>query len=177
MDVIKASTVATRTHPRFQSEITNEGFYLDKNFPKLDSIKTATIVAPAAHSGGTARQRLHQVQPSRSSGCPNIRTHSRSLSQLTGKLHDNSFAIASAGECVAAPAEYDATCDHQRRFHHSRNACLGPSGRRPLLQSREARFLLTRISSACSRDSWSSLAERDPQVSRVWRAANIMMIP
>jgi peptidyl-prolyl cis-trans isomerase A (cyclophilin A) len=36
---------ATTNH---QTEITNEGkAYLDKNFPKLDSIKTATIISPA----------------------------------------------------------------------------------------------------------------------------------
>jgi peptidyl-prolyl cis-trans isomerase A (cyclophilin A) len=37
---------ATTSH---QGEITNEGkAYLDKNFPKLDSIKRATIISPAA---------------------------------------------------------------------------------------------------------------------------------
>jgi len=37
---------ATTNH---QAEITNQGkVYLEKNFPKLDSIKTATIISPAA---------------------------------------------------------------------------------------------------------------------------------
>jgi hypothetical protein len=37
---------ATTSH---QGEITNQGKgYLEKNFPKLDSIKTATIISPAA---------------------------------------------------------------------------------------------------------------------------------
>jgi peptidyl-prolyl cis-trans isomerase A (cyclophilin A) len=49
MDVIKSFYSGYADAPTsHQSEITNEGkAYLDKNFPKLDSIKTATIVAPA----------------------------------------------------------------------------------------------------------------------------------
>jgi peptidyl-prolyl cis-trans isomerase A (cyclophilin A) len=42
---------ATTSH---QGEITNEGkAYLDKNFPKLDSIQTATILSPAATPGSS----------------------------------------------------------------------------------------------------------------------------
>jgi peptidyl-prolyl cis-trans isomerase A (cyclophilin A) len=49
MDVIKSFYSGYADAPTsHQGEITNEGkAYLDKNFPKLDSIKTATIVAPA----------------------------------------------------------------------------------------------------------------------------------
>ena len=44
---------ATTNH---QPEITNEGkAYLDKNFPKLDSIKTATIILPAAAPSASAK--------------------------------------------------------------------------------------------------------------------------
>jgi peptidyl-prolyl cis-trans isomerase A (cyclophilin A) len=43
---------ATTSH---QDEITNQGkAYLDKNWPKLDSIKTATIISPAAASKTSA---------------------------------------------------------------------------------------------------------------------------
>ena len=39
-----------------QGAITSQGkAYLDKNFPNLDSIKTATIVAPAASSGAAPK--------------------------------------------------------------------------------------------------------------------------
>jgi peptidyl-prolyl cis-trans isomerase A (cyclophilin A) len=39
-----------------QGRITNEGKdYIDKNFPKLDTIKTATITSPAASSGGATK--------------------------------------------------------------------------------------------------------------------------
>jgi peptidyl-prolyl cis-trans isomerase A (cyclophilin A) len=56
MDVVKTFYSGYADAPTsHQGEITNEGkAYLDKNFPKLDSIKTAAIVAPAA-SGGAAK--------------------------------------------------------------------------------------------------------------------------
>ena len=45
-----------------QDEITNKGkAYLDTNFPKLDSIKTATIVAPA---GAPAAAPAHKAAAS-----------------------------------------------------------------------------------------------------------------
>jgi peptidyl-prolyl cis-trans isomerase A (cyclophilin A) len=49
MDVVKSFYSGYADAPtNHQGEITNEGkAYLDKNFPKLDSIKTATIVGPA----------------------------------------------------------------------------------------------------------------------------------
>ena len=49
MDVVKSFYSGYAEAPtNHQGEITNEGkAYLDKNFPKLDSIKTATIVAQA----------------------------------------------------------------------------------------------------------------------------------
>jgi peptidyl-prolyl cis-trans isomerase A (cyclophilin A) len=38
-----------------QGSITSEGkAYLDKNFPQIDRIQTATIVSPASHAGATA---------------------------------------------------------------------------------------------------------------------------
>jgi len=50
MDVVKQLYSGYDDQPTsHQGEITNEGkAYLDKNFPKLDSIKTARIVSPAA---------------------------------------------------------------------------------------------------------------------------------
>ncbi len=58
MDVVKSfySGYGEATTNK-QGEITNEGkTFLDKNFPKLDSIKTATIVpAASAISGGAAK--------------------------------------------------------------------------------------------------------------------------
>ena len=62
MDVVKSFYggygEATTSH---QGEITNEGkAYLDKNFPKLDSIKSATIVAPA---GGSSAAPVAKPKP------------------------------------------------------------------------------------------------------------------
>jgi peptidyl-prolyl cis-trans isomerase A (cyclophilin A) len=57
MDVIKQFYADYADQPTgHQDEITNKGkAYLDKNFPKLDSIKTATIVAaPAAADSAAA---------------------------------------------------------------------------------------------------------------------------
>ncbi len=49
MDVVKQLYAGYEDAPtKHQDEITNQGkVYLDKNFPKLDSIKRATIVSPA----------------------------------------------------------------------------------------------------------------------------------
>jgi len=56
MDVIKSLYSGYGDAPTsHQGEITNEGkAYLDKNFPKLDSIKTATIVPAAGAAGESA---------------------------------------------------------------------------------------------------------------------------
>jgi peptidyl-prolyl cis-trans isomerase A (cyclophilin A) len=56
MDVIKSFYSGYADAPTsHQGEITNEGkAYLDKNFPKLDSIKTATIVPAAGAANGSA---------------------------------------------------------------------------------------------------------------------------
>jgi peptidyl-prolyl cis-trans isomerase A (cyclophilin A) len=56
MDVIKSFYSGYADAPTsHQGEITNEGkAYLDKNFPKLDSIKTATIVPAAGGASGSA---------------------------------------------------------------------------------------------------------------------------
>jgi peptidyl-prolyl cis-trans isomerase A (cyclophilin A) len=57
MDVVKQFYADYADQPtNHQGEITNQGkAYLDKNFPKLDSIKTAVIVAaPAASASGEA---------------------------------------------------------------------------------------------------------------------------
>lgn len=58
MDVVKSLYSGYADAPtEHQEEITNQGkAYLDRNFPKLDSIKTATIVAPtgAAPAAGSA---------------------------------------------------------------------------------------------------------------------------
>lgn len=56
MDVIKSFYSGYADAPTsHQGEITNEGkAYLDKNFPKLDSIKTATIVPAAGAASGSA---------------------------------------------------------------------------------------------------------------------------
>jgi hypothetical protein len=57
MDVIKQFYADYADQPTgHQDEITNQGkAYLDKNFPKLDSIKTAVIVtAPAAAAPAAA---------------------------------------------------------------------------------------------------------------------------
>jgi len=63
MDVIKTFYSGYADAPTsHQGEITNEGkAYLDKNFPKLDSIKTATIVAPA---GAAATTPAHKASAS-----------------------------------------------------------------------------------------------------------------
>lgn len=56
MDVVKSlySGYGEATTSK-QGEITNEGkAFLDKNFPKLDSIQTATIVAPAGATPAAA---------------------------------------------------------------------------------------------------------------------------
>jgi peptidyl-prolyl cis-trans isomerase A (cyclophilin A) len=56
MDVVKSFYSGYADAPTsHQGEITNEGkAYLDKNFPKLDSIKTATIVPAAGGASGGA---------------------------------------------------------------------------------------------------------------------------
>jgi peptidyl-prolyl cis-trans isomerase A (cyclophilin A) len=56
MDVVKSFYSGYADAPtNHQGEITNEGkAYLDKNFPKLDSIKTATIVPEAGGASGSA---------------------------------------------------------------------------------------------------------------------------
>lgn len=58
MDVVKTFYSGYADAPTsHQGEITNEGkAYLDKNFPKLDSIKTATIVAPAGAAATPAHK-------------------------------------------------------------------------------------------------------------------------
>lgn len=57
MDVVKALYGGYADQPTgHQDEISTQGkAYLDKNFPKLDTIKTATITSPAASSGGATK--------------------------------------------------------------------------------------------------------------------------
>jgi peptidyl-prolyl cis-trans isomerase A (cyclophilin A) len=58
MDVVKSFYSGYGEAPTSkQGEITNEGkAYLDKNFPKLDSIKTATIVPAAGAAAAPANK-------------------------------------------------------------------------------------------------------------------------
>jgi peptidyl-prolyl cis-trans isomerase A (cyclophilin A) len=54
MDVVQKLYAGYGERPD-QGSLTNEGkAYLDKNFPDIDRIKTATIASPAAHAGAPA---------------------------------------------------------------------------------------------------------------------------
>ena len=118
MDVVKSFYSGYADAPTsHQDEITNKGkAYLDTNFPKLDSIKTATIVAPAG-APASARRRTRRLppelakpkaQPNRSSGRGEIAGYRRTYLAGLESENDTDAELLQPGNLKEqAPAEYD----------------------------------------------------------------------
>ena len=53
---IKPGIVHSQTYTAYQGSITNEGHaYIDKNFPNIDKIVTATVTSPATTAPAPAK--------------------------------------------------------------------------------------------------------------------------